>query len=57
MANHPAEYPWSSYRYHALGKSNPLVTPHQNINGWVRLTRNDKLIIGYYFVRGFRKLH
>jgi putative transposase len=29
MADHPCEYPWSSYRYHALGQSNPLVTPHR----------------------------
>jgi putative transposase len=29
MADHPSEYPWSSYRYHALGQSNPLVTPHR----------------------------
>ena len=24
----PADYPWSSYRWHALGKSNPLITDH-----------------------------
>lgn len=28
MANHPAEYPWSSYHYNALGKDDPIVTPH-----------------------------
>lgn len=28
MANHPSVYPWSSYRYNALGHSNSLVTPH-----------------------------
>jgi len=28
MVNHPAEYPWSSYRCNALGKSDTLVTPH-----------------------------
>jgi putative transposase len=28
MANHPAEYPWSSYQCNALGKENNLVTPH-----------------------------
>jgi putative transposase len=28
-ADHPCEYAWSSYRYHALGQSNPLVTPHR----------------------------
>ena len=25
----PAEYRWSSYRAHALGESDPLLTPHQ----------------------------
>ncbi len=29
MADHPSEYPWSSYRCNALGQSNPLVTPHR----------------------------
>jgi putative transposase len=28
MAEHPADYPWSSYRYNALGKANALVTQH-----------------------------
>ncbi len=28
MADHPAEYPWSSYRFNALGETNPLVIPH-----------------------------
>jgi len=28
MAQHPAEYPWSSYRYNALGKVDALVVPH-----------------------------
>jgi putative transposase len=28
MVKHPAEYPWSSYRYNALGKEDPLVKPH-----------------------------
>ncbi len=27
MANHPMEYPWSSYACNALGKENQLVTP------------------------------
>jgi putative transposase len=29
MANHPSEYPWSSYRYNALGQADPNVTPHE----------------------------
>ncbi len=28
MANHPAEYPWSSYQCNAFGKENQRVTPH-----------------------------
>ena len=28
MAAHPSEYPWSSYRYNALGQPDNLVTPH-----------------------------
>jgi putative transposase len=28
MAGHPSEYPWSSYRYNAMGKPDGLVTPH-----------------------------
>ena len=28
MAEHPAEYPWSSYRYNALGNANSLIIAH-----------------------------
>jgi putative transposase len=28
MAKHPSEYPWSSYRYNALGQANTLIVPH-----------------------------
>ena len=28
MAQHPVDYPWSSYRYNALGKVDPLIVPH-----------------------------
>ncbi|MFT6403087.1 MAG: putative transposase [Pseudohongiellaceae bacterium] len=28
MVKRPAEYPWSSYRYNALGKKIKLITPH-----------------------------
>lgn len=28
MIVHPGEYPWSSFRYNALGMSNPILTPH-----------------------------
>ena len=29
MVAHPSEYPWSSYRYNALGHDDGLVTPHR----------------------------
>ncbi len=28
MVDHPAEYPWSSYRYNGVGKPVKLLTPH-----------------------------
>jgi len=28
MVMHPGDYPWSSYRYHAYGEANKLITPH-----------------------------
>ena len=29
MADHPAEYPWSSYRFNALGQPDRLITVHR----------------------------
>jgi putative transposase len=29
MVNHPGDYPWSSYRYNALGEDDSLVVPHE----------------------------
>ena len=29
MVDHPSKYPWSSYRYNALGQQNHLLTPHR----------------------------
>ncbi|MGH8272765.1 MAG: transposase [Gammaproteobacteria bacterium] len=29
MVAHPSEYPWSSYRYHALGEADGLLTAHR----------------------------
>jgi len=29
MVNHPGDYPWSSYRYNALGEDDPIVVPHE----------------------------
>ena len=39
MANHPSEYPWSSYRCNALGQCNLLITPHYMYS---ELGRNDE---------------
>lgn len=38
MVAHPADYPWSSYRCHAYGEANPLITPHEL---YERLDRNE----------------
>lgn len=29
MVEHPADYPWSSYRHNALGQANPILSPHE----------------------------
>ncbi len=29
LANHPKSYPWSSYKYNALGEKSPLLAPHK----------------------------
>ena len=39
MVGHPAEYPWSSYGYNALGKKNELVVSHDL---YKRLGKNIK---------------
>ena len=39
MVAHPAEYPWSSYQYNALGKPVELITPHFLYQG---LAKTDK---------------
>lgn len=33
LVKDPAEYPWSSYHFHALGEPDPLVTPHDLYRG------------------------
>jgi len=33
MAKHPSEYPWSSYRFNALGQADNLVVPHSLYSG------------------------
>lgn len=39
MVEHPADYPWSSYRANAQGDPNTLVTPHELYR---RLDRSDE---------------
>jgi putative transposase len=39
MAEHPADYPWSSYRFNALGQENELITPHEE---YLKLGRSDE---------------
>ncbi|HEV8647770.1 MAG TPA: transposase [Burkholderiales bacterium] len=39
MVEHPADYPWSSYRTNAQGHPDPLVTPHELYR---RLDRSDE---------------
>ena len=39
MVEHPADYPWSSYRTNAQGEPNPLVTAHELYR---RLDRSDE---------------
>src|ERR1700691_738888 len=36
MVEHPADYPWSSYRANAQGQPDPLVSPHQVYRGLAR---------------------
>ena len=39
MVDEPAEYPWSSYRYNALGMKNRLITPHDE---YLKLASSNK---------------
>ena len=38
MVDDPAKYPWSSYRYNALGEENVLITPHSL---YLSLSKNE----------------
>ena len=38
MVTHPADYPWSSYRYNALGKPDGVITPQREYS---RLGKTD----------------
>ena len=39
MVSHPADYPWSSFRYHAMGEADALITPH---DCWLNLGKDDQ---------------
>ena len=56
MVAHPAEYPWSSYQYNALGKPIELITPHLLYQGLAKTEKTrqkryttlfDKMIPDY----------
>jgi putative transposase len=39
MVNHPRDYPWSSYRCNAEGKSSDLIVPHEQ---YLELEREER---------------
>ena len=39
MVSHPADYPWSSFRYHAMGEADAMITPH---DCWLNLGKDDQ---------------
>jgi len=39
MVDEPADYPWSSYRYNALGMEDTLITPHDE---YLKLASSDE---------------
>jgi len=45
MVNHPADYPWSSFRYNAMGQSDTLITPH---DCWLLLGESDEERVAAY---------
>ena len=45
LAKHPKDYPWSSYCYNALGKSNKLITQH---NIYTKLGKGEKERLSNY---------
>lgn len=56
MVAHPAEYPWSSYQYNALGRPTELITPHYLYQGLAKTEKTrqkryvalfDKIIPDY----------
>jgi putative transposase len=38
MVKQPADYPWSSYHFNAMGKPNPIIAPH---DCWLLLGENN----------------
>ena len=49
MVDHPAEYPWSSYRFNALGKANKLITPHTLYLSLGKTNQNRQATYRAYF--------
>jgi putative transposase len=45
MVNHPADYPWSSFRYNAMGQPDALITPH---DCWLLLGESDEERVAVY---------
>ena len=45
MVDHPSDYPWSSYRYNALGQPNAIIRPHEL---YTKLGKNDEERQGSY---------
>lgn len=39
IVEHPADYPWSSYHFNAMGKSDPIIAPH---DCWILLGEDDE---------------
>jgi putative transposase len=45
MVEHPGDYPWSSYRHHAYGEQNPIISDHSLYN---ELDNNKKSRLACY---------
>jgi len=39
MVSHPADYPWSSFRHHAMGEADAMITAH---DCWLNLGKDDQ---------------
>jgi len=54
MANHPSQYPWSSYRNNALGLEDMLVTPHREYKRRGLRPQQGGPLTGNYSGHGYR---